>query len=320
MSSQPALANLALLLLAASPWLESCIEPAEQWQHSETPAEVEPSLYLPDAAFADLCSSATQFVGAELDYTPFPDVASAVPGVAGTWLRCYDNDDSTHAGVQISPDGSWRDFIVDAGELVARSGFEHEGFVHALDGGVVNPDSPGLVHLDLRPYGLDYESLPRGGNKLGTWASERALVFQTNGGTAVYLRVALPVRDVAFGYADDERAGSAACLTGEQRIIPTLDESAAMLRGDFVRCRGSLRDEPDQLHFEASSVELRRADGGTIRVRPFEGNDANGELLSFTLPGEGLDWQFWFVVVSRRPQKLWIKQADDTDAVFSALP
>jgi hypothetical protein len=94
-----------------------------------------------------------------------------------------------------------------------------------------------------------------------------------------------------------------------------------VLRGDFVRCYGSLRDEPDQLHFEASSVELRRADGSTIRMRPFEDDGANGELLTFTLPGEGLDWQSWFVVVSRRPQKLWIMQADDdTTAVFSALP
>ena len=108
----------------------------------------------------------------------------------------------------------------------------------------------------------------------GTWSDvtapawEPALRFSSANGewpVAVYQRTTLPVRAAAPDYADGERAGATACSRTEQGIVPSLQESLALLSGDFVLCSGATRS-----HFDASSLQMQREDGSVIRQTTFQ--------------------------------------------------
>ncbi|HKO91672.1 MAG TPA: hypothetical protein VJU61_10990 [Polyangiaceae bacterium] len=285
-----------------------------------------PTPYTPSAPLAAECAGADVFADERRAYTPFSDAAAALQGIAGTWLRCRDNAASAHAGLEILPDGSWHHFELEGGELVARFGFEHEGFVEVSYSLSPNepPDTqgPGPYDVRLEPLGRRFEGNVWFGADSMTGASEEALVFNMYGPNwpaAVYLPTSAPVRAAAPEYADGQRAGAAACERGERGIVSTNEELASLLTGDFILCSGTPRDGLARIHFEESSVTLLRADGSVILSHAYEEPIAarvrRGELF-----GEPLLWR---LLASRSPLKLWIDDGvDDRSnvAVFSALP
>jgi hypothetical protein len=278
-----------------------------------------PYPYAPDALLAGACADAQHYqdVYDSAAFTPYASAEAALASSVGSWARCLDPVPSSHAGLQILPDGSWRDFTVEGGELVARFGFEHEGFLEAWDGG------RGSYSISLLPFGRRADGQEGTGSSLAAPAGEPALRFDSENGewpAAVYQRTTLPVRAAPPEYRDGERAGAAACSHTEQGIVPSLQESLALLSGDFVLCSGALRSGATRLHFDASSVQLQREDGSLISQTTFQQNVMNSPNVSlFSTPGDpsSIDWA---VVISRRPMKLWIGEGGPVPAVFSALP
>lgn len=282
-----------------------------------------PTLYTPDALVTNACVGAESFQSNSFEATPFPSIAAATAGISGTWARCTDSAPSSHAGLQILPDGTWRDFTIEAGELVARSGFEHEGF---LGWNPLGSPIPNLFQASLLPMGRHPESHRSSWDDVSMGASDRALVFP--GGpegwpAAVYLPTTLPVRATPPEYADGERAGAAACTRTEHGIVPTLEESATLLSGDFVLCSGSLHGGVTRLHFGPTSVELQNADGGILATLSTEVSTMNAPRLGLALTGADPDARSWSVIVSRQPLKLLIAESSfgpTSTAVFSAMP
>jgi hypothetical protein len=289
--------------------------------NGSSPVSGPPYPYTPDPLLASECAGAEQYEGGrQPPFTAYPSPDAALAGMVGTWARCRDPLPSSHAGLQILPDGSWRDFTVEGGELVARRGFEHEGFLHVVGGGSSDGAS-GAYGLDLWPFGRRAD-----GNDTsccdgsGTHAWEPALVFLSDveeWPAAVYRRTTLPVRAAAPEYADGERAGAAACAHTEQGIVPTGEESASLLSGDFVLCSGALGNGATRLRFGPASVELGRDDGSSVSRASYELHTMNAGL-SLSLTGESGRFD-WYIVASRKPLKLWIDDSTNT-AVFSALP
>jgi hypothetical protein len=309
--------------------LSSCIEPPDQWQSDAPPPAVnvagssEPSArsYVPDALFADACSGAADVVEELYVDDAYPDADAAIAAMAGTWALCVDRPVSSNAGVQLLADGSWRDFSVAAGELVAGSGFHHEGNMQLIDTSVLN-NQPGQFQVDFLPYGLDYgdQSALRV-SKFYVWASNRALVFGTGNprNRAVYLPVDLPVRVPPPEYADGARAGAAGCAGGERGIVATRSEALSLLSGDFVVCSGGLREGETGLRFEGTTLSVLDAAGEAVSSAAYEvlKDDGTGRLQLRVVP-QSVQHD-WNVVISLQPLKVWILEEDLT-SVFSAMP
>lgn len=278
-----------------------------------------PLTFTPSVQLAGDCVGAEPFQGEALEYTPFSSATEALEGMTGTWTRCLDHEASEHVGLRVLPDGSWQELSLDSGELVARRGFGHEGYLHLVDTSEIN-GRPGLFYVGLLPSSSRYT---------GTHASERALVFRSEHEfwpAAVYLPATLPVRAELPAHADGERAGVAGCESAESGIVSGFDELAAALTGEYVLCSGALGDGIARIRFGASSLELMDIDGSLVSAPTYELSTLNSPLFDLFVYAElGLRVaspervQQLSVVASRHPRKLWI-QIGEQSAIFSALP
>jgi hypothetical protein len=278
-----------------------------------------PVEYTPPPELVSACGGAEQYrplPDSNNEFTPFPNVAAAKAGVAGTWVRCFDNVVSDHAGFQILPDGSWRRLGFDNGELVARSGFGEEGVLRFWDNG------PGKFQVDFTPFGRLSDSDMSLFSGSTTFASNRALAFwsQNEWPGAVYMPTTMPVSAAAPEYAAGERAGQAACADTEQGILPYAEARAA-LSGNYVLCSGELREGVARIQFDATDVDLFGLDGVLITHQHYEPQPDEGPAVGVNV-GSGDQWRQWWVVASRNPLKLSIGEAGGAEkaAVFSATP
>lgn len=274
-----------------------------------------PQELTPDSLFSQACAGAEELEDSFGEHTPFPSADAAQAGVAKVWVRCRDGLPASHEGILISPDGSWRHLDLEAGELVARSGFGDEGRVLLTDTSSMN--GPGIFQLTLGSAGRSRETVLPFISGGVTLASERALVFRTYSAweewpATVYQPVQLGVRSVTPEFADGERAGSAACERSEHGLVSEPAAAARLLSGEFVLCRGSLPGGVARLRFEPSQVELHAEDGSVLATHSFD--PASGQLQVGT--------NRWLLSLSRQPLKLSVEEMIEprSHAVFSALP
>lgn len=275
-----------------------------------------PTPFTADPLFTGSCAGAEERLGDFGHHTPFESSSAALAGVAKVWARCLDGMPASHAGIEISPDGSWRHFDLEAGELVARSGFGHEGYVKLIDTSSMN--GAGFFQLELQPFGRNHEvELPFISERI-THASDQALLFRSynvaeDWPAAVYQPAQLSVRSLAPEFTDGERAGSAACDRPEHGLVFDASAAAPLLRGEFVLCTGSLQGGVARLRFEPGLIELRAEDGGVIASQAWDA--ATGQVQ--------LDTRFLTLTVSRQPLKVLVEERLEyggSKAVFSAVP
>lgn len=272
-----------------------------------------PADFMASGELAEACSGAEQFQSRTFDPGQFSTIDAAKQALSGTWIRCLDNAPTAHAGIRILPDGSFRHFELEGGDLVERPGFEREGYVGFIHD---YPDPFMLV-----PFGRRFDSKLNDSGDFSGRPSDRALVFWSDvpeWAPAVYLPSSLSVRSVAPEFDDLERAGSAACDHGEQGIVQTIAEAAQLLQGEFVLCNGELTDGMSGLRFDGDEIELLDADGELIARTSFRLDDFNLPFIDAIIGNRQLT-----VAVSRRPLKVWLQEAAldgayAPKAVFSA--
>lgn len=275
-----------------------------------------PTQFTPDPLFTASCTGADALQADFGHHTSFASSSAALSGVAQVWARCRDGMPVSHEGIEISADGSWRHFDLEAGELVARSGFGHEGYVQLLDTSAMN--GAGFFQLNLEPFGRNHGAQLPILSERSTPASTQALVFRTYNASedwpaAVYQPVALGVRSVAPQFADGERAGSTACDRAEHGLVFDGAAAAPLLSGEFVLCSGGLQSGAARLRFEPALIELLAEDGGVIASQAWDA--ASGEVQVGT--------NVWTLTVSRQPLKVLVAERLDYghgQAVFSAVP
>ncbi len=278
-----------------------------------------PILHVPEPELAESCSGAEALsTSTELLYTPYTSLDAALQGLSGTYARCVDTKEGDHSGLQIHPDGSWNQLVLEDGMLVPRFGFGSEGFVQLNDSSAMN-EKPGLVEVKLDPF-------------TSTFVYEPALVSSPDAQywpSTVYMRTALSVASAAEpAYAPGERAGMPACGVRERGIVPPLAAADEALLGDFVLCSGELAGGVTGLRFSSGFVELLGADEvslGSFTLN-IEQNNAPQLTLSVGRDELGNYQRFWSIEVSRQPLKLRIREQASSDlwpqptAVFSAMP
>jgi len=217
-----------------------------------------PVPYTPSPPLTSACVGAEAFQGETVEKPSFPTAAAALGALTGTWARCLDHATSDHVGLRILPDGSWQQLGLESGELVARSGFGHEGFLEFHDDSGITGGASSYQAV-LLPSGRHYGTPRSDFDDFSTPASERALIFRSveeGWPAAVYLPTTLPVRAEPPAYAEGERAGAEACEQGEAGIMPTIEQTAATLTGEYVLCSGELRGGVSTIRFGESSLEL----------------------------------------------------------------
>ena len=277
-----------------------------------------PAYVVPPELVAD-CAPAADYTGAGDQRTTFASGADATAATIGTWIRCRSWGVPEDAGIQISPDGSWRMLAWQDGAFVTRGGIQREGALEPpIDVGA------GQFQVDLRGPGVGRSS----------WVWENRLIMPDfaappDFGVSIYVRTDRVVASGPNPYAPGERGGTAACAIAESGTIdPDLgDPLASTLAGRWTLCSGELLAGYGGLTFDGRGVvtfldaDGQPMGGSAYQAMHFETIPVESPRpLAFLFP----DMRDWRVIFSERPLKLWLVESGphttDRVALFSALP
>ena len=259
-------------------------------------------------------------------YTPFASAAEFSAALVGNWIRCRDVGGAPHEGLQVRPDGAWRDATWESDRFVARGGLLHEG--------IVNPprDASQGRHIGLFQMDVIGGRVARSGRLWG----DRLMLHGSGSDQGTYVRTDRPFVERPVPFRSRQRAGASACSGPEEGIIELTDplELDRILTGEWTLCSGDLVEDVTKLRFDGrGGVQFSYSGESqpsfkTYRVFPLP-SQAGGfrhSTLVFdeTRPhvpgGVVLDW---LILVSDRPLKLWLMTPSAGDhyyqAVFSAV-
>lgn len=272
---------------------------------------VNPTPYEPPPALREGCMGAAAF--RDQDAQPqavFANEEAARLGIAATWLRCLDNVESSHVGLQLHPDGTWNELVLEQGELRPRRGFDHEGVAYLQAASMLQ--SPGLFQVDFLP------------GARAARASSEALVLwpqETHWPAPVYLRSELAVSAAETAvHARGARTGDAGCDVTEQGVTPLFEDVVPLLTGEYTLCSGALPGNVARIRFAADHVELLGPEGALLESEPYQFDGMLQPNLSLIV---GQLKHQWRIVAARQPLKLQIRELTGTGvetAVFSAVP
>jgi hypothetical protein len=273
------------------------------------------------------CAPAAAYTPLATNYTPFASGADALASLHGTWIRCRAAGGQPHAGLQIADDESWRTLVWQDGALVARGGFQREGFVEdPIDTHAHGFNGVGFFQIGLRGPGT-WMSTHLWGDLLVV--SPPDLDEDLN----IYVRSTREVAAAPNPFASGERAGAPACATPESGTIdPEIGDLDQVLAGAWTLCSGEMLEGFTGLRFDgAGRVTLLNGDGSELATRPYR------TLRPITMPVVSPRATYllfpavdatgaadsWNIILSDRPLKLWISAEGPhtlrRTTVFSAL-
>jgi hypothetical protein len=258
--------------------------------------------YVVPADLATECAPAADYTAAVGQYTPFASADDALAAMPGNWIRCRAFGASSQAGLQISPDRTWRTLSWQGGELVTRGGLGEEGTVDTpIDVSAMN--WPGYFQTNLTG--------PAAWLPTNVWG-DRLIMGNVDAPpdleVHVYVRTNRPAATVTNSYAVGQRAGAAACATPETGAVETGLGAAleSVLAGQWTLCSGELLEGPAALRFDGQGhVTLLAADGSEIVTSSYQAFQP--ETVPVESPREtilDLGDQQWSILFSERPLKL----------------
>ena len=299
------------------------------------PARGNPPYVVP-GALAQECAPAAAYTALATNYTPFATGADALASIHGTWIRCRAAGGQPHAGLQIADDGSWRTLVWQDGELVARGGFQREGFLEdPIDTHAKGFNGVGYFQINLRGPGVWMPAHLWGDVLLVT---ADAAPPDLDEHTSVYVRSTREVAAAPNPFASGQRAGAPACAIPESGTIdPEVDDLDHVLVGAWTLCSGEMLEGFTGLRFDgAGQVTLLNGDGSELATKSYRTvrPTTMPVLLPVLLPratnllfpavdatGAADDWS---IILSDRPLKLWISVEGPytlrRTTVFSARP
>jgi hypothetical protein len=278
------------------------------------------------------CAPAAVYTPLSTNYTPFASGADALASLHGTWIRCRAAGGQPHAGLQIADDGSWRTLVWQDGELVARGGFQREGFVEdPIDTHAHGFNGVGFFQINLRGPGV-WMPTHLWGDVLLVAADAPPPGLDEY--VSVYARSTREVAAAPNPFASGERAGAAACAIPESSTIdPEVGDLDHVLAGAWTLCSGEMLEGFTGLRFDgAGRVTLLNGDGSELATKPYRTirpttmpvlspRATNLLFPAVNAAGEADDWS---IMLSDRPLKVWISVEGPytlrRTTVFSALP
>jgi hypothetical protein len=279
---------------------------------------------LPAELVAD-CAPANDLAGQEDAYTAFASAGLAAAAMPGTWIHCQASGPARHAGIQISPDGTWRTLAWRDGGFVTQGGFQQEGAVEEpIDVSAYN--GPGYFQINLSGPRVWFATHLWGDRLVGTAVDTTPLDRHHT----VYVRTDRAVETASNPYTSRQRAGAAACAQPETGVVELGlgSELESTLAGEWTLCAGELLDGYVGLRFDGQgAVTLLAAGGETLRresyraIQPETMPNPTPYRKFLLFDGSETSWE---IMLSDRPLKLWMVEqgphTTDRKAVFSAVP
>jgi hypothetical protein len=237
------------------------------------------------------------------------------------WVVCsgQTNLDPNFAGLEIDATGHWRELRAMNGELVAATGFGHEGQITRNVYGA----SFNLAVLDWLPerYSFFNAGLSADGQTLRLDSQTTNVVVQ-----ATFQATELPVRQPTAAFEKGARGGQAACTASEAELTTrpaSIDAVRALLLGRWTFCSGRLgTDHPaivfeagDKFHFLESDGSTS-VDGGTFVILDTSSQNGPG-AFQFNLTARDQMYVFSLPIFANTPLKFMAN--DDFRSVLSAM-